>query len=558
MNLSAIIYIRFSTLEQRGGSSITRQRADCIAMCERRGWTVEAELVDEGKSAYSGKHLEETACLGRFLREAQDGLHSGKTLVVERLDRLSRAEPTEGYDLLRRLTQAGVSVATVDGDELYEANKSLNFAQIIVMFTKYHVANEESAKKADRVQKGKAEAIRRAREEGRTVTKTTPPWIMATKRERKVIEEKAEIVRQIFRWVDEGVGGRTQIVRRLHKEGIPPISGRASEGWHESYITRLLKNRAVLGEYKPKNEEPIPNYYPPIVDPALFARVNADASTRKEQMGGRRSEKLSNLFSGLVQCPKCSGPARFRMRSDEGSLRTVRGRQYVATRPDAYLICSNAERGGGCENTARIAYTSLEAGVLDAILHLALDDEAFSNRGEAGRLASLIAERQREFELANARAVRLWSGYADDGSSMAMKLAKEAEQKAVEISADITALEKQLGDARGRADNAAHLRRVEDVRAKLYDPDLEARVPLRRKVMQALKPLIEKMECDAGGTAVHLNGSAGLLLFDRKGKLRMGFDLVHDGRKQSARLADYMRRRADAKQRGDIFKQSAA
>lgn len=554
----AIIYIRFSTLEQRGGSSITRQRADCLAMCQRHNWTAEAELIDEGKSAFTGKNLTESACLGRFLREADEGLHIGKTLVVERLDRLSRADPTEGFDLLRRLTQAGVSVATVDSDECYEADKPLNFSQIIMMFTKYYVANEESAKKAERVSEGKAHAVRRAREEGRTISKTTPPWIVTTKWERKTIEVIAEVVRMIFRWVDEGVGGRTQIVRRLHREGIAPISNRASQGWHESYITRLLSNRAVLGEYTPKNGEPIPNYYPAIVDAALFARVNADAPARKVQMGGRQDTRLSNLFSGLVQCPKCGGPSRFRTRKKEGSVRIVNGKEYRRTRPDAYLICSNAERGGGCDNDARVAYACLETGLLDALLHLALDDEVFSNRGEIGRVANLIAERERDLELAEGRAEKLWSAWAEDGSPMAKKLAQEAEQKAGAFSANIEGLKKQLGEARGRADNAAHLRRVGDIRAKLYDPDLEVRVPLRRKVMQALPTLIEKLECDQGGTSVHLNRGAGLLLFGRKGNLRMGVDLVHEKRKQPPELADYLRRRAEAKKQGDIFAQRTA
>lgn len=529
-------------------------------MCHRRGWTVEGELIDEGKSAFTGKNLEETACLGRFIREASDGLHVGKVLVVERLDRLSRADPSQGYDLLRRLTEAGVGVATVDGNELYEAGKPLNFTQIIVMFTKYHVANEESAKKADRVRKGKAEALRRAREDGRTISKNVPPWISTTEYERHLIEAPAEIVSQIFRWVDEGVGGRTQIARRLHAEGIAPISNRRSDGWHEGYITRLLSNRAVLGEFHPSDgSEPILNYYPAIVDAALFERVNRDAAIRKKNMGGRNDEKLANLFSGLVRCPDCGGPARYRCRKTEGTSRVVGGKVYVRARPDASLICSNADRRAGCNNRAKVAYSCLEDGVLDALLYLALDDEAFSNRGEVGRLSNLIAERQRKLELATARAKKLWSAWADEESSMAKSLAQDAERDAKSTQVNLDALARQLSDARGRADNAAHLRRVADIRAHLYDPNLSIRIPMRRKVLQALAALIEKLECNEGGTAVHLIAGAGLLLFDRRGKLRMGFDLVHDGRKQPIQLADYLRRRREAKlhNRSALFHQQS-
>ena len=44
----ATIYIRFSHLDQKEGSSTVRQRQDCLRRCQDRGWDVASTFVDEG------------------------------------------------------------------------------------------------------------------------------------------------------------------------------------------------------------------------------------------------------------------------------------------------------------------------------------------------------------------------------------------------------------------------------------------------------------------------------------------------------------------------------
>jgi len=202
-------------------------------------------------------------------------------------------------------------------------------------------------------------------------------------------------------------------------------------------------------------------------------------------------------------------------------------------------VCSAGERRVGCINTGTIAYHTFETALLNASLHLAMDDQTFSDRSELARVNTLIAERRRALDIATAKAERLWSAWADDGSETARQLAKKAEGEADELRANLVALEQQRDNASGRASSAEHLQRVADIQANLYHPDLSVRVPLRRKVAQALSSLIARIEYDGDHMSVYAAKGALTLKIDRKGDVVMAADFV-----PSNELADYKRRRA--------------
>ena len=88
---------------------------------------------------------------------------------------------------------------------------------------------------------------------------------------------------------------------------MPPI-GRA-DSWHRSYVLKILRNRAVLGEYQPHRGhgavgrqpigKPIPDYYPAVIEAELFYRVQAALKSRR-LMRGRTGKLVANLFTGLL------------------------------------------------------------------------------------------------------------------------------------------------------------------------------------------------------------------------------------------------------------------
>lgn len=95
MNI-ARIYVRFSTLEQRKGTSVAQQLELCHAHRAGKDWQVqEPPLVDRGKSTFSGKPREAGSALGQFEAEAVDGLHVGTVLIVEKA---RPAQPSNAHD----------------------------------------------------------------------------------------------------------------------------------------------------------------------------------------------------------------------------------------------------------------------------------------------------------------------------------------------------------------------------------------------------------------------------------------------------------------------------
>lgn len=75
----------------------------------------------------------------------------------------------------------------------------------------------------------------------------------------------------------------------------------------------MCQNRALLGEYQPyvrdpNNEggrlvagDPIPNYYPAVLDEKTFLRAQAKAA-RRGRFPGRHDASLKNWLQGLLRC----------------------------------------------------------------------------------------------------------------------------------------------------------------------------------------------------------------------------------------------------------------
>ncbi len=61
----------------------------------------------------------------------------------------------------------------------------------------------------------------------------------------EIIEEEAETVRKIFKWISSGDGIST-VIKRLQKNGINAPNGK--NGWTNTFIRRVLKNEKYVGD----------------------------------------------------------------------------------------------------------------------------------------------------------------------------------------------------------------------------------------------------------------------------------------------------------------------
>lgn len=147
-------YLRFSDPRQAAGNSADRQAEYAKSWAAARGLTLDESLSlrDEGLSAFHQRHIKQGA-LGVFLQAVDEGrIPAGSVLVVEGLDRLSRAEPIQAQAQLAQIINAGITVVTAsDGREYNRERLKAQPMDLVYSLLVMIRAHEESDTKSKRV-----------------------------------------------------------------------------------------------------------------------------------------------------------------------------------------------------------------------------------------------------------------------------------------------------------------------------------------------------------------------------------------------------------------------
>jgi DNA invertase Pin-like site-specific DNA recombinase len=361
----AYSYVRWSTPEQSHGDSSRRQTEAARRYCGQHGLTLdESTYRDAGISAFSGKNVESGA-LGQFLEAARAGIvPSGSTLLIEKLDRLTRLSPPKGLALLSDLCDLGITVVTL-GDGRAHTAESIEHDHMgtLMSYILLIRGREESETKSERV--GAAWQNKRDTAAKTPLTKRTPGWITLDSKSGtlKLIPERAKIVRQIFQWALKGIG-TWAIARRLNTTGVKPF-GRSSE-WQRSYVVKLLRFKAVIGIYEAHRkvagrrqfEKDVPDYYPRAVEQDVWNRVQSLLRSTSPLRGRHAGNDVQSLFGGLARCPRCSG---IMTRVNKGGKPLKNG---TPGKIGIYLACASAKQSGKDCTYHAVRYEPVEAAFL--------------------------------------------------------------------------------------------------------------------------------------------------------------------------------------------------
>jgi DNA invertase Pin-like site-specific DNA recombinase len=344
MSKTAYSYIRFSTKGQITGDSLNRQLGKARAYAKAHKLQLdESSFQDLGLSAFKGKNATEGA-LKAFLDAVDDGtIPSDTTLLIENFDRLSRAEVSDALDLFLGITKRGITIVTLSDEQVY-SRKTIteNWTKLIITLATMARAHEESAIKSTRVRSGKLAALADGKKHGKC-----PAWLQVSddRRSFAIIEDRAAIVREVFKMRAESIGAH-RIAKHLN----------TTYGWKWSapQVVRLLMNPSVIGtRMSQAGYEPIIDYYPPIIDKPGFYDIQRLMSGGIGTKRGRRAEDEPNLFTGLLFCAHCDGRMRF-----------FRATPNVSQR---YVRCENA-LNSLCEAEGYVNYDALEKEVIGWLL----------------------------------------------------------------------------------------------------------------------------------------------------------------------------------------------
>ncbi|WLC16674.1 recombinase family protein [Bradyrhizobium diazoefficiens] len=364
----AYSYVRFSTPSQAAGATVQRQTEKAAKYAADHGLTLDTELnmMDLGMSAFRGKNAR-TGALGGFLKAVENGyVERGSYLLIENMDRLSRADIVTAQGLFLQLVGSGINLVTLTNGEAYSVERLEREPEAILYVVLELIrANRESTRKSQLIGDAKARKKKRLAEhglEGKPYTRQTPAWIQWSESTAsyELIPERADIVREMFQRMAAGEG-LERIARDLNERGVPTWarSGRqrTADHWRTSYIRKVLTSTAPIGTFTPhttthdettraRRDEamaPVENLFPAAVDADTYWKVSRKLSTTAAR-GRNAKQPPKSIVSGIVFCATCG----------HAVTRVAKG-DYV------YLVCSRANmRADGCTYKA-MRYDTVES-----------------------------------------------------------------------------------------------------------------------------------------------------------------------------------------------------
>ena len=403
MQPKAYSYIRFSTSEQEKGDSLRRQVQQADDYAKQKGLILDdsLKLTDRGLSAYKGAHRTKGA-LGEFLKLVEEGkIAEGSILIVENLDRLSREQVLDALNQFTGIIKAGIKLVTLQDSMEYDRESiNQNWTQLIISIVYMARAYEESEAKSKRLTA--AWDNKRNNIDKKKLSKVAPAWLELSEDGKEFIikPEVAKAVELIFLKKISGKG-TSRIEKEMNDDPNawkPPKGGRnKTGGWRKSYIDKIVRTRAAIGEYQPCSNkqpigEPIKNYFPPVIDEDLFYQVQAQlqANALKSNRGGGTTGKAKNLFAYVIKCGLCGSAIHY---IDKG--KPPKGAQY--------LICDSARRLKTCSAKA-VRYDEFEQLFFDNFEELNIDelmpdkDETMLKLNELGKKVTANRQRLLEFD----------------------------------------------------------------------------------------------------------------------------------------------------------------
>ena len=408
----AAIYARVSDKSQAEDdkTSIAEQTSDMEAYCAERGLEITARYQEVGrgwsKSRPEFQRMLADAAAGRF-----------DVIVCWKSDRLSRGMYPAA---------ALMEVVEAHGIGLEAVMDAIDMKTFGLMAAIGKIELDNFRERASMGKRGTAK-------QGRIPVSNVPDgYRIGDGRTPEIDEERAEVIRRIFRhYVEDGMGAPA-ISEALTDDGVPTATLGAR--WHATQVSRILRNETYKGTWwygrarhtatdsgtrvhtQPRDAW-IGVPFPPLVDEETWER----AKTLRERrlMRSPRNTKTFHLLQHLVHCGECGmlmGPSVTRSQSTRRRGKTY---SYRLKTPRRYYRCYGMGKPYRlrCREHPFIRAERLEDLVWGEVRRVMQDPDLIAaglaalDPDEDGGHAEEIARTERELEGVQAeedRAIRLY------------------------------------------------------------------------------------------------------------------------------------------------------
>ena len=527
-------YMRFSDPRQATGHSSERQLAYAAKWATEHGLLLDESLSmrDEGLSAYHQRHVKSGA-LGVFLAAVEEGrIPKGSVLVVEGLDRLSRAEPIQAQAQLAQIVNAGITVVTAsDGKEYSRERLKANPMDLVYSLLVMIRAHEESDTKSKRV----LASIRRQCEgwiagtyRGMIRNGKDPVWLRLVNGKWEQIPERVAAVHESLRLYLMGYGA-TKIIGRLTEQKLS-LTGR---GPQTLQIYRLVKQRALIGEKElalGAESYRLPGYYPALLTTAEWDGLQLANSGR-----GRRKAKgpVPHILTGIgiTVCGYCG-------RALVGQNIGTRNRDELGRiQPGHRRLHCTSYSHGGCSVGGSVSVYPFERALMEYCSDIVNLQALYGADRSAGPLAKLTNARQDLVDVANKleKLTDAMLASAEDGVPLTFaKRARELEAEQQRIESTIQEAERDLA-ATARTNIQGTDEAWKCLAAGVEAQEYDARLQTRQLVADTFERIViyhrgvrPTPSEDKGPMDMMLmakGGTSRMLRIDRKGQLIMAESL---------------------------------
>ncbi|WP_233867260.1 recombinase family protein [Paraburkholderia adhaesiva] len=445
-------YLRFSDPKQANGTSAARQMEYASRWAADHDLTLDASftLRDEGLSAYRQRHVKQGA-LGTFLRAVEEGrIPAGSVLIVEGLDRLSRAEPLIAQGQLAQIINGNVTVVTACDNREYNARtlkaQPMDLVYSLLVMIRAH---EESETKSQRVRA----AIRR-RCEGwvngdlRTVFAGghDPRWIeWVPEKGYVLVERHATVIRSVIGYYRQGYG-TTKIMQIAGPQALLAEAGVSAA----PRIHRIMENRALIGEKTlmvDGKSYVLKDYYPALLTEAEFAELQHMMRQR-----GRRAGKgeIPGIVTGLriAHCGYCGGP----MTAQNSNKRN---RQANGLPQDGHrrIICSGHLKADRCD-AGSCSIVPIERALMNYCADQMNLDALLKGSDRISPLAGKLALARERVAKTQAQIDRLTEALLEDEAAAPASFTRKARQLEAQLVVEqeaVATLEHELATTRKSA-----------------------------------------------------------------------------------------------------------
>ncbi len=481
--------MRFSDPRQSSGHSSERQMTYARRWAQEHGLALDESLTlrDEGLSAYHQHHVRSGA-LGIFLAAVEQGkITPGSVLVVEGLDRLSRAEPIQAQAQLAQIINAGISVVTASDGKVYSRERlKTNPMDLVYSLLVMIRAHEESDTKSKRV----LASIRRQCQSwldgsyrGLIRNGRDPVWLRRTDGAWELIPERVEAVREGLRLYQIGYGAK-RIIEVLQEKNLS-LTGRGPQALQ---IYRLIRQRALLGEKEIEVEGEsfrLPGYYPALLTPAEWDELQVVASGRgRRKAAGPVPHILTGM--GITVCGYCG-------RAMVGQNIGTRRRDAAARIQDGNrrLHCTSYSHGG-CTVAGSTSVAPFERALLRYCSDLVNLQALYGqDRGAAPR--AVLAQARQEMQDVEAKLRRLTDAMlAAENEGIPLVFARKARELEVEqqrLNQVIETAERELAST-VRADLTGIDQKWRQLADRVEAQDVEARLQARQLVADTFERIV--------------------------------------------------------------------